>query len=80
MGRAPFTKWKGAGSASERRMADVQSPEATLCASALRVLVLPHFLLHCAVSLNDSRRLSDKIILCQSARSVETPPGRRTRW
>jgi len=55
-------------------MADVQSPEATLCASALPVLVLPHsrFIV---LSLNDSHRLSDKIILCQSTRSVETEPG-----
>jgi len=75
MGRAPFTKWKGTGSASERRMADVQSPEATLCASALRALVLPRSRFIRALSLNDSHRLSDKIILCQSTRSVETSPG-----
>lgn len=75
MGRAPFTKWKGTGPASERCMADVQSPEATLCASSLRVLVLPHppFVVP---SLSDSRRLSNKIILCQSTRSVEAPSGR----
>lgn len=33
------------------------------------------FLLDCALFLNNSHRLSDKIILCQSARSVEKQPG-----
>lgn len=42
MGRAPFTKWKGASSASERSMADVQYPNATIRASALHILVLPY--------------------------------------